>query len=224
MTASFYGAVSGALIVASAIPYINTAIRGKNELHPVSWSLWALIGLALVVTYKSSGAEENFYAILASFGNTCAVLLIIFIRSYKKGQRFHLKDLKKIWRNLKKVEKACVILGLTALCMWVPIHTHKTWVQFALYLAIFADICAAIPTLKLLWQDPGRDKPVAWGLFTLGNIAALGAVTEHTFANYSVLVYMITVYGWVTIVTARHLIKIRAPLREWLWDTGKGSH
>ena len=63
------GLLSGGLVFASILPYGYRTYQGKIRPVPTSWSLWALIGLALLLTYKSSGAVSNAWPALFGFIN-----------------------------------------------------------------------------------------------------------------------------------------------------------
>lgn len=80
MSADQIGMLSGALVVVSAIPYIVRVYQGKIETQITSWVLWTLIGFALLVTYKSSGAEANVWPAVFGFTNPFIVMLLTIKR------------------------------------------------------------------------------------------------------------------------------------------------
>ncbi len=67
MSAEMIGLISGLLVIISAIPYSIRTYQGKIHPNLTSWSLWMLIGLALLLTYKSSGAEANVWPAVFGF-------------------------------------------------------------------------------------------------------------------------------------------------------------
>ena len=75
MSAQTIGLLSGSLVIISIIPYAIRVHQGKIRPVLTSWSLWSLIGLALLLTYRSAGAEDNIWP--AVFGFTNPTLITI---------------------------------------------------------------------------------------------------------------------------------------------------
>jgi hypothetical protein len=99
--------------------------------------------------------------------------------------------------------------------MWMYMRSDPGLVQYALYVAILADLCAAVPTFKHLYNDPLEDRPIAWGIFAFGYGLALFAVPEYTFANCVLPVYMTLGSTTVMCILASHRIKHNIPIKEW---------
>jgi len=204
MNAEFFGLLSGGLVVASIIPYSLRVYQGKIHPNLTSWSLWSLIGLALLLTYKSSGAEANIWPAVFGFFNPMLVTFLIVAR-----QRGRLK-------KPNKVEVACLAIGLISLGMWALVHESKELSQYALYLAIAADACAAIPTVVFLSKQPDEDRPFAWSLFAIAYGLAIFAITEPTFANYILPIYMFLMALTIAFPMVSYRWKRNIPLREWI--------
>lgn len=187
----------------SVIPYAIRTYEGKVHPNLTSWSLWALIGLALLLTYKSSGAGSNVWPAVFGFTNPLLITLLVL----KKHGR---------WTKMNRVEIVCLILGLISLGIWVAVHDKQGLAQFALYVATGADVCAAIPTIVFVWTQPHGDRPFAWCFFAVGYGLAIFAVTEHTFANYVLPLYMFFGALSVALPLALYRWKKRIPLSEWI--------
>jgi hypothetical protein len=197
------GLISGLLVVVSIVPY---AIRTwQDKIHPnlTSWSLWALIGLALLLTYKSSGAGSNVWPAVFGFTNPLLITLLVL----KKHGR---------WTKMNRVEIVCLILGLIALGIWIVVHDKQELAQYALYLAIAADISAAIPTFVFVWTQPDGDRPFAWVFFAVGYGLAIFAITEHTFSNYVLPLTMFLAALSVALPLVLYRWKKKIPLSEWI--------
>lgn len=203
MSPEFFGIISGSLVIISVIPYSIRTWQGKIHPNITSWSLWSLIGLALLLTYRSSGAGSNVWPVVFGFTNP---LLITILVSIKKSK----------WEKLNTVEWTCLVVGLTSLAMWVGMRESKELAQYALYVAILADACAAIPTVVFVWRYPDCDRPFAWGLFAVGYGLAIPAITEHSFANWVLPLYMFFGAGSITAILASHRLKHRALFKEWV--------
>ena len=183
--------------------YVYGLSKGRNDPEITSWSLWSVIGLSLLLTYKSSGAESIFWPAVFGFTNPIIITAIAIV---KRGVR----------RKLSRLDCVCVVLCVVALSMWLMVRTDRQLAQYALYLSIFADACAAIPTIALVWKNPMIDRPFAWGMFGIGYSVGLLAVPEWTFSNAILPIYMF-VGSW-SIMTPLVLVRIknRIPLKEWV--------
>ena len=203
MTKEMIGMISGAFVVLSIIPYAIRTYQGK--VHPVltSWMLWSTIGLTLLLTYKSSGAEDNVWPAVFGFTNPTLIALIAYIR---KGERV----------KLDLLEKWCIVLCGVALAMWLYMRNNPELAQYALYIAIVADFCAAGPTFKTLWAHPSQDRPVPWGVFAFGYGLALFAIPKYTFANCILPTYMATGSISVMLILLMYRIKTKIPVKEWV--------
>jgi len=204
MNAEFFGLLSGGLVVASIIPYSLRVYQGKIRPNLTSWSLWSLIGLALLLTYKSSGAEANVWPAVFGFFNPTLIAFLIVAK-----QRGRLK-------KPNKVEVVCLVIGLVSLGMWIAVYESRELSQYALYLAIVADACAAIPTIIFVWTQPDGDRPFAWSLFAIAYGLVIFAITEPTFANYILPVYMSLGSLSIALPLVLYRLKRKTPLSEWI--------
>lgn len=203
MSAETIGLISGLLVIISVIPYSIRTYQRKIRPNLTSWSLWTLIGLALLLTYKSSGAEANIWP--AVFGFTNPLLITILVLRQHGG-----------WTKPNRIEIACLAFGLISLGLWACVHESRELSQYALYLAIIADGCAAVPTIVFVWTQPHGDRPFAWAFFAVGYGLAIFAITDHTFANYALPVYMFFGALSITLPLALYRWRKKSPLSEWV--------
>jgi len=196
------GLISGLIVVLSAIPYGIRTYQRKIKPNLVSWSIWAFIGLALLLSYKSSGAGSNVWP--AIFGFTSPLMIAVLA----------------IWRGDRKkpnsLEVTCVVFGVISIVLWYFVRRDPTTAQWSLYIAIVADLFAAIPTVVFLWNNPQEDRPTAWGVFALGYGLAVFAISDHTFANYVLPIYMFALAALVTSLLVAYRVRNRVPLKEWI--------
>lgn len=203
LTLQTVGIISGALVGIGVIPYAYRVWQGKTAPVLTSWILWTLIGFSLLLTYKSSGAEANVWPAVTGFTNPLIISILIW---YRKGER----------RGLDQTERVCVRLCLLALIGWWFLKENRQLVQYALYLSIFADMCAAWPTIKALWKDPESDRPFCWASFGLAYSLVFFAIPELTVANLALPVWMVTGSTIITVPMVWYRIKKRIPLKEWI--------
>lgn len=203
MSAQQIGLLSGGLVILSIVPYAIRVYEGKIRPVPTSWSLWSLIGLALLLTYRSAGAGANVWPAVFGFTNPTLVT-ILAIRRHEH------------WKRPEPYEWACLVFGAIALVMWWFVRQSQELSQWALLLAIVADLCAAIPTLIFFRKEPTGDRPFAWLLFAVGYFLAIFAAPERTFANYILPLYMTAGSGTATLLLVIPRIKRGIALKEWI--------
>ena len=196
------GAWSGALVFLSIIPYAIRTYEGKIQPVPTTWSLWTLIGLAVLLTYRSSGAQANVWPAVFGFVNP----VLITILSLWRGSQ---------WKRPSRAERFCLLAGVVSLGMWIFMRQNPNLAQYALYLALVADVCAAIPTVVFVWKEPDRDRPFAWVLFAVGYFLAVFAIPENTFANWILPLYMTVLALIVAFPLTLHRLRRHVPLRHW---------
>jgi hypothetical protein len=203
LSAQSIGVLSGSLVFLSIVPYAIRTYEGKIQPVPTSWSLWSLIGLAVLLTYRSSGAQANIWPAVFGFINPTAITILSVWRHSK-------------WRRPTFSERLCFVFGVASLAMWIFLRRNPALAQYGLYVAIAADICAAIPTIVFVWRQPDRDRPLAWIIFAIGYFLALFALPEDTLANWILPVYMSLIALVVAFPLALHRLRRQVPLKHWV--------
>ena len=202
MSAQSIGAWSGTLVFLSIVPYAIRTYEGKIQPVSTTWSLWSLIGLAVLLAYRSSGAEGNVWPAVFGFLNP----VVITTLSVWRGSQ---------WKKPSRAERLCFVIGLVSLGMWIFLRQNPNLAQYALYVAIAADICAAIPTIIFVWREPDHDRPLAWVLFAIGYSLSIFAIPQNTFANWILPLYMTVVALVVAFPLAAYRFTNHVPLRHW---------
>jgi predicted tellurium resistance membrane protein TerC len=122
------------------------------------------------------------------------------------GANFFLSLKQKITK-LDKWDIACGILGVLSIAIWYITRKTPHTVQYANYIAILADLCAIIPTYRLVKSNPMVEKPLPWITFSIGFGLSVFAITEHTIANYALPIYMFLGAGVIAIIQMEYRIK-----------------
>lgn len=203
LSAQVIGLVSGGLVVASIVPYAIRVYQGKIHPVPTSWLLWSFIGLALLLTYRSAGATENVWPAVFGFSNPT----MIAIMAISKRER---------WKKPELHEWFCLVLGVVTLIAWWFVRQSQALSQWALLLAIVADLFAWGPTALFFWRHPEEDRPAAWFIFAVGYFITIFAITEHTLSNYILPLYMAAGSFTSTLLLSVPRIKRGIPLKEWI--------
>jgi hypothetical protein len=196
------GKIAGLIVLVSALPYAVRVFQKKIQPNLVSWSIWSIIGLALLLTYQSSGAGSNIWP--AVFG--CFNPILITVLALWRGMR----------RKPERWELVCGAIGITALMWWSFVRNEASQAQFALYLAIVADAGAAVPTIGFVWKHPHEDRPFMWGMFGVGYGLGMFAITDQTIPNYVLPVYMTITASTIAVILAVYRLRNRLPLKEWI--------
>jgi hypothetical protein len=203
LNAPAIGLLSGGLVFLSIIPYAIRTYEGKIRPVPTSWSLWTLIGLAVLLTYRSAGASANVWPAVFGFANP-ALITILSIWRHEK------------WKKPNPVEWFCSVFGIASLVMWIFLHQSRELSQYALLVAIAADVCAALPTISFVWTEPDRDRPFAWLLYGFGYFLAIFAAPDNAFANWALPLYMTTISFSIALPLILHRLRRNLPLTEWV--------
>jgi len=190
-------------VLLSIVPYAIRTYEGKIRPVPTSWSLWSFIGLALLLTYRSAGADANVWPAVFGFTNPTFITILSVWRREK-------------WAKPNLVCRLRLVYGIVSLILWVLLRQSRELSQYALSVAIAADLCAAIPTIRFVWSEPERDRPFAWVLFGIGYFLALFAAPENTFASWGLPLYMTAVSFSVALPLALYRLRENVPLREWV--------
>jgi hypothetical protein len=196
------GAWSGGVVFLSIIPYAIRTYERKIQPVATTWSLWSLIGLAVLVTYRSSGAEANVWPAVFGFVNPILITVLSF---WRQGE----------WKKPTLSERLCFLFGLASLTMWIFMRRDANLAQYALYVAIVADICAALPTIIFVWKQPDRDRPLSWVVFAFGYFLAIFAIQQNTVANWILPLYMTAVSLVVAFPLALYRVRQGMPLKYW---------
>jgi len=194
--------ISGALVIASGIPYVFRTYQKKVRPNITSWSLWAVIGLVLLLTYKASGAEDNVWPAVFGFTNPT---IITAVAIWRRAERKRMT----VWEIFSAV--GCVL----SLTVWWGVREEQELAQYALYLAILADLFAAIPTIIFVWTEPAEDRPGAWMMYAFAYGMAVFAVSTPTFANYALPIYMFFGALSTALPLTLYRIKKKIPIKEW---------
>ena len=202
LSAHTIGLWSGGLVLLSIVPYGIRTYEGKVRPVPTSWALWSVIGLAILLTYRSSGAGANVWPAVFGFTNPTLITLLSVLRHQH-------------WKRPSVTEWLCLLFGMVSLAMWMLFRQQREFAEIALYVAIAADVFAAIPTIVFVWRDPAGDRPLPWLIFAAGYSLALLALPQNTLANWALPVYMVAIALAIALPLVLFRVRRRVPLWQW---------
>ena len=195
--------ISAVVCIIGGIPYIIQTYRRNIDPQITSWALWSLIALAILVTYDSASDGASYWVAVVSFINPSIITVMLVMQGGMK-------------RKLNRLDYACIAFGIAAIACWFWMRDNRHLAQYALYLALLVDLCAAVPTIRFVWTDPKEDRPGAWLIFALGMGISLFAVTDYTPANMTYAVYMVLGSTSTALPLVLYRVRHRIPLKEWI--------
>ena len=92
------------MVFLSIIPYAIRVYERKIQPVSTSWSLCSLIGFAVLLTYRSSGAEANVWPAVFGFVNPT---LITILSVWRHGE----------WKKPTLADRFCFLFGVASLAM-----------------------------------------------------------------------------------------------------------
>lgn len=202
LTKEVIGVVSGLIVLACAFPYSLRVYQQKTQPNLVSWSIWTVLGLAILLTFKSSGAKFNVWPAVGSFLSPLAVTVLLLWRGKKhKPQPF---------------EILCLIFAVAAIILWWFLKDDPKQAAFALYVSLLGDACALLPTLKSCWSKPQKERPLVWMFYAFGYGLSLFAIEDRILPNYILPIYMVA--GSTLVFLPLAIYRLRHPVRitEWI--------
>lgn len=203
MKAEFWTYSSAFIVGISGFYYATRAWQGQIFPNPVSWGVWAVVGVALFLAADSSKAEAVYWSTLVGAWNPTMIAGVILWRSRSKMY------------GLQKHEKQCLALATVGYLLWFSVHDLPEVAPWSMYFMIAVDLFALWPTWKQLRSDPMSDKPFPWVIFGWGFGLSGFAIEVNTLANWALPVYMFVGANLVALPMIVARIRQKIPLVQW---------
>jgi pimeloyl-ACP methyl ester carboxylesterase len=156
---SWIGMTSGAVALASFVPYIRSILRGQTRPNRASWIIWAFAEIITTATYAASGAGDTLW-IAAGYSLGTVTVASLSLR-YGEG-------------GASPIDVMCLMGASIALIPWLVLDQA----ELALYMIIFVDVLAVFPTLKKAITDPDSEDKTYWSLSFLAAVINLFAINR----------------------------------------------
>jgi hypothetical protein len=167
-----------ALAAFAYVPYIASIAKGRVRPSKATWLIWVGIDiLALGSMYAKYTLNGQIMA--AALGATVVVVL-----SFVYGESG--------WTNL---DKFCLMGAAIGLALWCFFDDPV----LALVASMITNTIGALPMIVATWKDPKRENKLAWTVFWISCVCALGSIEEWSFASASQPVSFFTI-GTATMV------------------------
>jgi len=194
------GTIAQFILAISILPYIISIFRGTVKPNRISWFIWSIIGFAFWLITPSTADEVTKMLTIIFMVNPT----IIFILTLFKGE------------NIKpdNLEKFSLIIGLSSMIVWYFFKDSSGVLPITI--AIIADFCALIPTLRFVLRSPEEETPLAWILFFLGSFIAVVAIEDHSLQSLLLPGYMTIGAFLVMFPLVQYRIKMKIPIKHWV--------
>ena len=194
------GLLAQFVLAISILPYSISIFRGTVKPNRISWFIWSIIGFAFWLITPESADEITKMLTLIFMVNPS----IIFILTLFKGEN----------QTPDNLEKFSLVVGISAILIWYFFKDDSGILPISI--AIAADFCALIPTLRFVFSNPEEEKPLAWIFFFLGSFIALFAIEDHSLESMLLPIYMTIGTFFIVLPLLRYRIKMSIPLKEWI--------
>jgi len=188
------------LIASTIIPYVISIFRQTVKPNRVSWFIWSVVGFAFwLVTPDDADEITKTLTFFFMFNPT-----VIFVLTLFKGEN----------SSVDALEKFSLAIGVLAIVVWY--FTKESAGVLPISIAILADLCALLPTIRFVYSAPQDERPFAWILYFVGFSVALFGIENYTLVNLILPVYMIGGSFSVVYPLVAYRLRKRVALREWI--------
>ena len=196
----YLGLLAQFILAISILPYTISIFRGTVKPNRISWFIWSVIGFAFwLITPETADEVTKMLTIIFWINPT-----IIFLLTLMKGESMKPDTL----------EKFSLLVGLSAIVIWLIFRNSSGVLPTVI--AITADFCALLPTLRFVTMAPDEEAPLAWIFFFLGSLIAVFGIEQYTLESLLLPVYMTFGAFFVVFPLLRYRIQMKIPLRNWI--------
>lgn len=196
----FLGLIAQLILAISILPYVISIFRGTVKPNRVSFFIWSVIGFAFwLITPDTADKVTKMLTLIFMVNPTVIFILTLFKGEYIKPDN---------------LEKFSLLVGLSAIAVWYLFRNSSGMLPISM--AIFADFCALIPTLRFVFMAPDEEKPLAWIFFFLGSLTALFGIENHSLESIILPIYMTIGSFLVVFPLVRYRTRMKIPIRNWI--------
>ncbi len=181
------GFISGIFLIAGYLPYVYEVLKKTTRPSRVSWFIWSLSTVIILIGVASTGTHEAIWVPVADAVG-CFVIFILSIFLGVGG-----------WSRTDKI--SLVICAVSIFTIW---KTGDTLLALIMNLLIYAS--GYIPTIKKSLIDPRSESLSAWTFFLVGvllNLITVAISTDRGFAVWLYPVVLVSTVGTLYLVLMR---------------------
>lgn len=196
----YFGLLAQFILAVSIVPYTISIFRGTVKPNRISWFIWSVIGFAFwLITPDSADQVTKMLTVIFWINPTLIFVLTLFKGEYIKPDT---------------IEKFSLLVGFCAIVVWLIFRDNSGVLPTVI--AIAADFCALLPTLRFVMSAPNEEAPLAWICFFLGSFIAIFGIEHYTLQNLLLPVYMTIGASLVVFPLVRYRIRMGIPIRHWI--------
>jgi len=198
--AHYLGLLAQFILAVSILPYVISIFRETVKPNRISWFIWSIIGFTFWLVTPTTADEVTKMMTLIFMINPT----IIFLFTLFKGEN----------TTPDILEKFSLIVGLSAILIWYIFRDSSGILPISI--AISADFCALIPTLRFVFVAPDEETPLAWIFFFLGSLIAVLAIENYSLESILLPLYMTIGSFLVVFPLVRYRVKMKIPVKHWI--------
>lgn len=189
------------LIIAIAIvPYIISIFRGTVKPNRISWLIWSIVGFTFwLVTPQTADEITKMLTFIFMASPTTVFVITLFTGENKKPDTLEIFSL---------------FVGLFAIAVWY--FARESAGIMPTFIAILADLCALLPTLRFVYVSPHEERPFTWIAFFVGSSLGVLAIDGNALEDILLPTYMAFGSFLVVYPLVKYRIKKRIPLHHWI--------
>jgi hypothetical protein len=189
LTLTSLGLLGGVLSFMGYVPYARAIIRGETRPERLHWLVWSLSNLLVLLSYFVLGARTTIWVPIAYTLGSLLITGLSFVYGGRSG-----------WGLF---EKSKLVVALISAIRWVFFDN----VFFALIATLAVGFLGYIPNMWRLAKDSmEKEDPAEWGLFLLGGVLNLAAVSEWTYQIATLPVLIVIMNGIMFALALRNTI------------------
>ncbi len=151
------GMIGGSVFFSAFIPYFIDILRGRTNPQRATWIIWTILGVLILASYRSVGAQNTIWVAIAGAICPCVILVL------------------SIWRGEGGTSKLD-IAGLAGSAIGIAGWWLTTDPFVGLVMFMLTDQIASVPTMAKLWHEPASESLFAWSLWLSSSFFQLVAL------------------------------------------------
>jgi hypothetical protein len=189
MLPSWFVIVGAGFNVVGLTSYVRDTVQGRTHPNRVTWALWALAPLIAFAAEIGQGVGlVALMTFMVGFGP-----LVVLIASFIGHQAY---------ARITRFDLCCGALSVLAIVAWQV--TGKGTI--AILFSLFADLLAAIPTLRKAFVAPHTESWMAFLCSAISALLTVLTITDWTFAVAAFPIYIVAMSALLfTLVRFPHL-------------------
>ena len=153
--------------------YFKNIFLKRTQPHVYTWIVWAVTqGVAVAGLWYGNGGWGAIGLTVSEFFVICVLLL-----SFKYGTK-----------NIAASDTVALVMCLIAIFFWLHLHNAI----LAVLMVSVIDAFAYFPTFRKSWNEPWSETLLSYGVFAVGDVCAILALTEYNILTVTYLASIAT--------------------------------